>query len=118
VIRHGKILLAALCALGVICLIVIASSGTAQSQQGALVCVKLNKPRKGSVRIPANGLCHGNERGLLLNATGPQGPRGPQGPQGLQGLQGSQGPPGAPCPNTQVITGATPSPVTVCVPGP
>jgi hypothetical protein len=112
-------LLIALCALAVVCLIVIASSGTAQSQQGqgTLICVKQNKPRKGSVRIPLNGLCHGNERGMLLNASGPQ---GPQGPQGVPGAPGTPGTPGAPCPNTQsIMTGDTPpQSVTVCVPGP
>jgi hypothetical protein len=113
-ISRAKVLLTALCALGVVCLIVIASSGTAQSQQGTLVCVKQNKPRKGSVRLPINGLCHGNERGLLLNATGPQGSPGIQGPPGPPG---SPGAPGAPCPFTQVITPQTPNtPVTVCVP--
>lgn len=95
-IRRGLFLLAALSALGALCLVVIVGSGTAQSQSGTLVCIKLNKPRKGSVRIPANGLCHGNERGLFLAATGPQGapgtPGGPPGPPGIQGIQGPPGP--------------------------
>ena len=76
-VRRGLFLLAALSALGALCLIVIVGSGTAQSQQsGTLACVKQKKPRKGSVRIPSNGLCHSNERGLVLNRVGPQGPPG------------------------------------------
>jgi hypothetical protein len=119
-IPRGMALLIALCALGVVCLIVIASSGTAQSQQGTLVCVKQKKPRKGSVRIPFNGLCHGNERGMFLNATGPQGARGAQGPPGAPGPPGPPGPPGTVCPATQsIMTGDTPpQTVTVCVPAP
>jgi hypothetical protein len=94
-IRRGWFLLAALSALGALCLVVIVGSGTAQSQSGTLVCVKENKPRKGSVRIPANKLCHGNERGLFLAATGPQGPPGtPGGPPGPPGDPGPPGPPG------------------------
>jgi hypothetical protein len=112
-IRREWFLLAALCALVAVCFIVIASSGTAQSQQkGTLICVKLNKPRKGSVRIPASGLCHGNERGLFLNQTGPQGPPGIQGPPGAPGAPGT---PGAPCPNQATITPAE-GPTVVCVP--
>jgi hypothetical protein len=117
-IPRGMALLIALCALGVVCLIVIASSGTAQSQQGTLICVKQKKPRKGSVRIPFNGLCHGNERGMLLNATGPQGSpgiQGPPGPPGPPGSPGTPGTPGAPCPNQLTITPAE-GPTVVCVP--
>jgi hypothetical protein len=89
-IGRWKALLASLSALTALCLFVLIGIDTAPAQTNTLLCVKLNKPRKGSVRIPANQLCRGNERGLLLNASGPQGP------QGLQGIPGSPGAPGAP----------------------
>ncbi|SRR6266511_2465289 len=140
-IRRGKLLFGALIALAALCATVIVGSDTAPAQTNTLLCVKQNKPRKGSVRIPANGLCHGNERGLLLNATGPQGPpgtpggpQGPPGPQGIQGIQGPPGPvgpegprgpegpqgpqgdPGVSCPNTLVVEIPGTGVVTLCVP--
>jgi hypothetical protein len=131
-IGRGKALLAALTVLGALCVMVVVGIDTAPAQSNTLICVKENKPRKGLVRIPPNGLCRGNERGLLLHATGPQGPPGtpggpqgppgpqgplgPQGPSGPQGPQGPQGPAGAPCPNQRTITTMADGAVVVCIP--
>jgi hypothetical protein len=92
-IRRGTALLGALAVLGALCVTVVVGIESAPAQTSTLICVKQKKPRKGSVRIPSNGLCHGNERGLLLNATGPQGPPGtPGGPPGPPGPPGASGP--------------------------
>jgi hypothetical protein len=111
-VNRRKVLLPTLLALGILCAFVALSSGTAPAQTGFLACVQLKKPNKGLLRVPLSGSCRGQERGILINQTGPQGPAGtpggpagPQGPQGIQGPIGPQGPPGTGAQGPQGIQG-------------
>ena len=81
--------LGTLIALGSVCAALAIGGGTAPAQTGFLACAKVKKPNKGLLRMSTTGTCRGNERGVLINQTGPQGPPGtPGGPQGPQGIQG------------------------------
>ena len=81
--------LGTLVALGSVCAALAIGGGTAPAQTGFLACAKVKKPNKGLLRMSTTGTCRGNERGVLINQTGPQGPPGtPGGPQGPQGIQG------------------------------
>lgn len=99
-VNRTKVQLAILIALGTLLGVLAFGGGTAPAQTGFLACVKLKKPGKGLLRMSNTGTCRGNERGVLVNQTGPQGPAGtpggPQGPPGIQGPPGSPGAPGAP----------------------
>ena len=103
-----------LAAAAALCLFAIVGHVTASAQSGFLACVKAKKPNKGLVRIPGGGSCRGNERGVLINETGPQGPAGtpggPQGPPGIQGPIGEQGPPGPPGPQGTIGPQGIPGP--------
>jgi hypothetical protein len=96
-VNRTKVQLAILIALGTLLGVLAFGGGTAPAQTGFLACVKTKKPGKGLLRLSSSGTCRGNERGILVNQTGPQGPAGtPGGPQGPQGIQGPPGVPGAP----------------------
>jgi hypothetical protein len=89
--------LAAALGITALCIVGAVGVGSAPAQTGFLACVKLKNPGKGLLRVSNTGRCRGNERGVLINQSGPQGPPGtPGGPQGPQGIQGPIGPPGAP----------------------
>jgi hypothetical protein len=88
--------LAAALGITALCIVGAVGVGSAPAQTGFLACVKLKNPGKGLLRVSNTGRCRGNERGVLINQSGPQGPPGtPGGPQGPQGIQGPIGPPGA-----------------------
>ena len=92
--RH-RTLLGALLALAAFCAFAALGSGSAPAQTGFLACVKSKNPGKGLLRLSNTGRCRGNERGILINQSGPRGPAGtPGGPQGPPGIQGPC-PPGA-----------------------
>ena len=94
--RH-RTLLGALLALAAFCAFAALGSGSAPAQTGFLACVKSKNPGKGLLRLSNTGRCRGNERGILINQSGPRGPAGtPGGPQGPPGIQGPPGAPGAP----------------------
>ena len=99
-VNRTKVQLATLIALGSILGVLALGGGSAPAQTGFLACVKLKKPGKGLLRVSNSGTCRNNERGILVNQTGPRGPAGtpggPQGPQGIQGPMGLPGTPGAP----------------------
>ena len=79
--RH-RTLLGALLALAAFCAFAALGSGSAPAQTGFLACVKLKNPGKGLLRLSNTGRCRGNERGILINQSGPRGPAGtPGGPQ-------------------------------------
>jgi Collagen triple helix repeat (20 copies) len=89
--------LAAALGLIALCIVGAVGVGSAPAQTGFLACVKTKKPGKGLLRLSSTGTCRGNERGILVNQTGPRGPAGtPGGPQGPPGIQGPVGPPGTP----------------------
>ena len=108
--RH-RTLLGALLALAAFCAFAALGSGSAPAQTGFLACVKSKNPGKGLLRLSNTGRCRGNERGILINQSGPRGPAGtpggPQGPPGIQGPPGAPGAPGAPgTPGTPGTPGA------------
>ncbi len=111
-VNRTKVQLATVIALGSLLGVLALGGGTAPAQTGFLGCVKLKKPGKGLLRVSNTGTCRNNERGILVNQTGPQGPAGtpggPQGPQGIQGQQGLMGPMGLPGTNgTNGVSGYT-----------